>query len=103
MNPGRPEQSDEERGDLPLDDAHAHLLLEYDERVVALSRVIEAIEGVTAAVLDIRTLRDGPRGTKAVLVSIDTPDIRPVVLRLSGYPLLRVEGYNARLGGAPQR
>jgi hypothetical protein len=95
---GQPDRREERWRDVPLDAVHAHLLLEYDERVLPLSNLIEAIESAAATVVDIRNLRADASGRKAVLVTIDTQDIRPVVLRLAGYPLLRLEGYNARAG-----
>jgi hypothetical protein len=98
MESGQPDPSDERWRGIPLDDEHAHLLLEYDERVVVLSNVIQAIEGTAAAVVGVRSLRGDSQGTKAVLVTIETQDIRPVLLRLSSYPLARMEGYNARTG-----
>jgi len=95
---GQPDRSEERWRDVPLDALHAHLLLEYDEGALPLSTLIEAIESASATVVDIHSLRADASRTKAVLVTIDTQDIRPVVLRLAGYPLLRLEGYNARAG-----
>ncbi len=85
-------------GNLPLDEHHAHLLLEFDEQALSLSSLIEAVERAAAKVMDVHSLPGASPHVKAVLVTIDTQDIRPVVLRLARYPLLRLEGYNARAG-----
>ena len=81
--------------DLPLDDEHAHILLEYDQGVIPLECLTESIETAGAEILQIIVLREGPEARRSVLIRLGTQDARNAILSLSKYPLTRVEGFNS--------
>jgi hypothetical protein len=96
MDPRNPDRSNDLLRDIRLDDEHAHILMEYDERATPLSHLMETIEAAATTVVDIVLLRDTPATPKAVLVTLDTRDIRSVILSLAKYPLVNIEGYDSK-------
>ncbi len=95
MKPGDLEATDSTVSDLPLDEEHAHILIEYDPRLTPLQSLTETIETTGAKILETIVLREGPLGEKSVLIRLGIQDARSAVLSLSKYPLIRVEGYNS--------
>jgi hypothetical protein len=89
------EGKDNSINDLLLDDEHAHILVEYDQDVIPLHCLTEAIESAGAEILEVIVLREGPEGNKSVFIRLGTKDARNAILNLSKYPLIRVEGYNS--------
>ena len=81
---------------LPLDDEHCHILIDFDEKVVTFHRLKETIEMTGAAILEIITLREDPEGNKSILIRLETQDVRNVVLTVSKFPLNRIQGYNSK-------
>ena len=99
MDARNPDRSNDLLRDIRLDDEHAHILMEYDERASPLSDLMETIEGAATVVVDVVVIRDTPANPKAVLVTLDTQDIRSVILSLAKYPLINIEGYDSKSGG----
>jgi len=95
MKPGNPGETDSPVSDLPLDEEHAHILIEYDPRLTPLHCLMETIETAGAKILETIVLREGEEGEKSVLIRLGIQDARSAVLSLSKYPLIRVEGYNS--------
>jgi hypothetical protein len=98
MKPGNLEPTESCISDLPLDDEHAHILLEYDQGVIPLHCLTETIETAGGRILQIIVLREGPEGRRSVLVRLGTQDARNAILSLSKYPLRMVEGFNSGKG-----
>jgi hypothetical protein len=98
MAPRNPDRSNHLLRDIRLDDEHAHLLMEYDERATPLAHLMGTIEAAATRVVDVVLLREAPADTKAVLVTLDTRDIRSVILSLAKYPLINIEGYDSKVG-----
>ncbi len=94
MKPVNPERLDNPVNNLPLDDEHANILIDFDPRVIPLHCLTETIEMAGATLLEIISLREEPGGNKSILVRLGTQDVRNAVLNLSKHPLNRVQGYN---------
>jgi hypothetical protein len=83
-------------GNIPLDDEHAHILVEYYENAISLRLLIETIEISGAEILETIPLREEPGGPRLVLFKLDVEDARNVVISLSKHPLANLKGYNAK-------
>ena len=81
---------------LPLDDEHAHILMEFDQRVIPLRCLTETIEMAGATILEIITLSGEPEGNKSILVRLESQDVRNAVSNLARHPLIRLEGFNPK-------
>jgi hypothetical protein len=78
------------------DDQYAHIFVKYDERMTSLDQLKERIRLTRANILKIKKLNEGSKGEKYIQFTIDIQDVREVVLNLSCYPLISIEGFNPK-------
>lgn len=103
MNSANPETLKDPIQDIPLDDEHAHIFVEYDENVTSLRLLIETIEISGAEILETIPLRKEPGGPRSVLFKLDAEDVRDAVISLSKHSLANLRGYNAKSKIAQKR
>jgi len=82
--------------DIPLDEDHAHIVIEYDHERVSFSELFETIEMTGTHVLETKELRAGRDRNRLILFKLDVQDVRDVMLSLSKHPLRNVTGYNSK-------
>ncbi len=82
--------------DIPLEEGHACVLIEYDRKSISLTKLRETIELTGTLVIEARDLSGGREKNSLVLFKLNAEDVREVVLSLSKHPLINVTGYNSK-------
>jgi hypothetical protein len=95
MKSANPEEFNGILQDIPLDDEHAHILVEYSHDVISLQTLIKTIEMNGTRILNSFPLRESKRN-KSILFKLDIQDVREVILDLSNLSLIKLKGCNSK-------
>jgi hypothetical protein len=95
MNSANPDRQDLLQG-IILDDRYAHILVEYDQEIILVSKLKELIETAGGQILETKEFHPEPVKNKAVLFKLNIQDVQKIMLCLSKYPLKNVTCYDSK-------
>lgn len=95
MNSADLEKLKDELEEIPLDDEHGHIFIEYNKDLISLQTLIKTVEMTGARILKSFSLEQR-KNHQAVLFRLNVQDVRGVVLSLSNLSFIKVKGYNPK-------